>query len=145
MTDEQILQEHPAAWTLIHMFDSGDYSQCSFENHDFSGVTKVVLANAYNRSSETEITDPGAVRQICGFLQEISGTDGESARGYLECKYSLVLYRDEEAVFAIAFGNSNDAVFHYGQYPDGYAVRYRLTGWTVDQIDRFLAEFDKAV
>ena len=145
MTDEQILQEHPAAWTLIHMFDSGDYSQCSFENHDFSGVTKVVLANAYNRSSETEITDPGAVRQICGFLQGISGTDGESARGYLECKYSLVLYRDEEAVFAIAFGNSNDAVFHYGQYPDGYAVRYRLTGWTVDQIDRFLAEFDKAV
>ena len=145
LTDEQIQAEHPAAWAFIHMFDGADYSDCSFAAYDFSGITRAVLTNINNRSTETQITNSEDIEEIISFLRSLTGEDGESSRGYLECNYWLTLYRDEVEVLSIGFGASPGETFHYGVYPDGYATRWHLEDMTSQQVTEFLQQFDSSI
>ena len=121
----------------------------SFRDTDFSQVQSGVLRNMHNGKG-TYITTPEDIQEICAFLRTIRGKDGISSKGYYEGIYTLTLYanpsatqavlKEEAPLFSIGFGDKD--TFHYGDFGDGYPVRYTLQGTTTDKIVEKLATYD---
>ena len=112
-----------------------------FSEQNFSNICSIILTNAHN-GKQTIIEDVESVNAICVFIKSTKGKEGGSAKGYYEGSYSLSLHEDtaEEAVFRIGYGDSD--AFFYGEYGDGYPVRYLLDGMTIDDAISFLQQYD---
>lgn len=116
--------------------------ELSLDSMDFSGITEILLTNCHN-GAVNRIKDPEAIRQITGFLNRVSGGHPESGKGYYEGSYSLALYRGEEEVFSLAFGDSD--CFYTGKGADGYPLRYPLADMTVQgDVIPFFSAFDES-
>lgn len=122
----------------------------SFSDQDFSKVHSIALTNCHN-GKKTYIEDGNSVTEICDFLFNVSGKDGTSAKGYYEGSYALSLYENtsaslaqqenEPAVFSIVFGDLDS--FYYGEYGDGYPVRFALKDISIDEVISFLGGYDE--
>lgn len=111
----------------------------NFAKSDFSAVNSVHLKNLHN--GHTTFLTPDAIPEITAFVQtSVAGKDGVSARGYYEGSYALTFYEDKTEVFSIGFGDTE--TFYYGEYGDGYPVRYTLDGITIDEVTTFLGQYD---
>lgn len=116
-------------------------SDFSFSDLDLSKTTVIRLQNAHNGMS-SYISDPEDVAAIIAFLQNYSGGDVESAKGYYEGSYALSFYESAEADPIASFALGDENVFYYGDYGDGYPCRYHLKGVTVQEIAAFLFPYD---
>lgn len=112
-----------------------------FGSMDFSLVDTIKMTNGHN-GNVTRITDPEAIGQIVQFLKYIRGENGTSAKGYYEGSYSLTLLSGGEEIFAIGFGDS--PAFYYGDFGDGYPVRYELTAVDIQEVIDLLAPFENS-
>lgn len=110
----------------------------NFAKSDFSSVNSIRLTNCHN--GHTTYLTPEAIREVTAFIQALKGKDGISAKGYYEGSYSLTFIEDKEEVFSIGFGDTH--TFHYGDYGDGYPVRYTLDGIGIEEVTKFLAQYD---
>ncbi len=125
--------------------DTGDTKEeptsVSFEDFDFSDVTDIRLDNAHNGKS-TAISDPDAVKSICTWLSNISGSNGRNSKGWhYQGTFALTLMAEDETVFQISFGD--DDVFFYGKYDKNYAMMYDLDR-DIDDVIRFLYRYDES-
>lgn len=127
----------------IHSGDTKekDPSSVSFANFDFSSVTDIKLDNAHNGRS-TAISDPDAVKSICTWLSNISGSNGRNSKGWhYQGSFALTLLAENQEVFQIVFGD--DDVFFYGMYDQNYAVMYDLDR-DMEDVIRFLHRYDES-
>ena len=113
----------------------------SFSDFDLSGTTVIRLQNCHNGMS-SYVTDPEAISEIIAFLQNYSGGDAESGKGYYEGSYALSFYESLDSDPIVSFGFGDENVFYYGDYGDGYPCRYHLKGVTVQEIADFLFPYD---
>ena len=125
--------------------NSGDTKEkptsVSFDDFDFSSVTDIKLDNAHNGRS-TAISNPDAVKSICTWLSNVSGSNGRNSKGWhYQGTFGLTLLAENEEVFQIAFGD--DAVFFYGMYDQNYAVMYDLDR-DMEDVIRFLHRYDES-
>lgn len=115
-------------------------AQQALAEQDLGDITKIVLTNCHN-GQRTVLTDPEALAEIVEFLQRVEGEKPESGRGYYEGSYSVALYRDEEPVLSLGFGDSD--CYYMGDYGDGYPVRRQLVGMTIrGDVIPFFSRFD---
>ena len=110
----------------------------NFAKSDFSTVNSIHLKNIHN--GHTTYLTPEQIREVTAFVQSLTGKNGISSRGYYEGSYSLTFIEDKEEIFSIAFGDT--PTFNYGDYGDGYPVRYQLDTLTIEEITAFLSQFD---
>ena len=113
----------------------------NFTKHDFSAVNSIQLKNLHN-GHLTYLT-PEQIQEVTSFIGSLTGINGISSRGYYEGSYSLTFYEDKNEVFSLAFGDT--PTFHYGDYGDGYPVRYTLDKLTIEEVTTFLSQFDASL
>lgn len=111
----------------------------SFEEYDFTKIDCAVIVNVHTGSC-TYITNQNDINEICDFIKKISGKDGISSKGYYEGTYSLELQENDQTVFEIGFGDN--PVFHFGEYEEGYPVRYSLVDCSIEEITGFFSRFE---
>ena len=111
----------------------------SFSEWNFSNVTMIQITNLHN-GRYSFITEPEDLTKIISFMQDVSGTNAESARGYYEGSYSLKFYSGDTLVYSMGFGDSPS--FFCGDYGDGYPCRYELVELTISEVVAFLSPFD---
>lgn len=111
----------------------------SFSEWNFSNVTMIQITNLHN-GRYSFITEPEDLTKIISFMQDVSGTNAESARGYYEGTYSLKFYSGDTLVYSMGFGDSPS--FFCGDYGDGYPCRYELVELTISEVVAFLSPFD---
>lgn len=117
-------------------------AEAALVDHIPQGITKIALQNAHN-GQYTFIEDTGVITQISDFLRTVTGTGAESGKGYYEGSYSITMYQEEEAVFSMAFGDSD--CFYMGKYGDGYPIRYLLKDITItEDVIPFFSQFDSS-
>lgn len=110
----------------------------NFAKSDFSAVNSIRLTNLHN-GRITYLT-PEQIPEVTAFIGSLTGKNGISSRGYYEGSYSLTFIEDKEEIFSIAFGDT--PTFNYGDYGDGYPVRYQLDNITIEEVTTFLSQFD---
>lgn len=124
--------------------------EISFADTDFSNVNSVLLINLHN-GKQTYIDDAESVEEICDFLRNMKGEKGTSAKSYYEGTYGIALYASESAslavsesetpVFSIGFGDTSS--FYYGEFEDGYPVRYSMTSNIIEEVVSFFKQYDQ--
>lgn len=123
--------------------------EISFADTDFSNVNSILLINLHS-GEQTYIEDTESVEDICHFLRNIKGNKGTSAKGYYEGSYGVALYANASASAAVlesetpivSIGFGDTASFYYGEYEDGYPVRYTLTSIIIEEVITFFKQYD---
>lgn len=129
----------------------GNYTAISFADQPYSEVNSIAIYNGHTGKT-SYINDAKSVRDICGFLSNVSGTNGQSSMGYYDTLHTLTLYHnasaaaavlaEEEPVLTITFGH--DYFVYYGEYGDGYPIRYTLDEINCEDVFLFLQPFEEA-
>lgn len=114
--------------------------QVSFEDADFSAITEVIIYNVRN-GALSSVSEPEKVATVCDFIRGISGIGGISAKGYDAGSYTVYLYSKSGEEYKLMFGDGD--VLCYGDYGDGYPVRYMLEGATSQDVTAFFSEYEK--
>lgn len=122
--------------TSTHWEDNLSVSFAALED---ANIEKVKLVNMHN-GTISWIMDAEDVDSIVAFLQGISGHNGISSRGYYEGSYSVTLVSAEGEETHIGFGDTS--VFNYGDYGDGYPVRYQLEDLSIAAVTEFFGQYD---
>jgi len=113
----------------------------SFKDYDFSQVTSIEVNNLV--SLETYIVgDKVEIERICDFLQTLSGNDGISAKGfYGGGTYRIRLYNGDREIDSIIFYCKDE--FDYGDFGDGYPVRYGNSIPSSREVVDFFCQYDE--
>lgn len=129
----------------------GNYSAISFADQPYSEVNSIAIYNGHTGRT-SYVDESESVKEICGFLSKVRGTNGKSSIGYYDLLHTLVLYRnesaaaavlaEEEPVLTITFGHTY--FVYYGEYGDGYPIRYTLDGINCEDVFLFLNPFEEA-
>ena len=127
----------------------GNYDWISFADHPYWEVNSIVIQNGHTGKT-TYINNPEDVSSICVFLSNITGHTGQSSIGYYDALQTLTFYRNQSAAAAIlaeeppvlevTFGH--DYSIYYGEYGDGYPIRYSLNGIHCEDAFLFLMPFE---
>lgn len=127
----------------------GNYDAISFADFPYSEVNSVVIRNGHTGKT-TYINQQDAVSEICAFLSGVTGHNGQSSIGYYDSLHTLVLYRNESAAAAIlqeeppvlevTFGHNY--FVYYGEYGDGYPIRYTLDVINCEDAFLFLMPYE---
>jgi len=103
---------------------------------------EVLLQNCHNGKT-TRIMDPDSIAAILDFLSTISGNNPVSSKGYYGGSYALTLKSGDDTVFSIVF--ADDDAFFFGDYGNGYPVRYTLADRRIDSVIAFFKQYDSYV
>lgn len=129
----------------------GNYETISFADFPYSQVHSIVIKNGHTGKT-TYLNDTDSVSGICDFLSSVSGRMGQSSIGYYDHLQTLTLYRNESApaailaeeppVMEITFGHNY--FVYYGEYGDGYPIRYTLDGINCEDVFLFLMPYENS-
>lgn len=114
----------------------------SFEDYDFSDVTKVEFYIYLYPENTTVVEDPEDVAEICEFLGALVGVNGGSSEGYYGGTYRVDLYAGDTLKDFFFFEGPDANAFQYGSYDDHYQVRYEMSGLTGEEADAFFAQYE---
>lgn len=127
----------------------GQYDAISFADFPYSEVNSLSIYNGHTGKT-TYINDSDSVSSICDFLSNVSGRIGQSSIGYYDHLQTLTLYRNESAaaailaeeppVLEITFGHNY--FVYYGEYGDGYPIRYTLDGINCEDVFLYLQPYE---
>ena len=112
----------------------------SFESYDFSQVTEVQVNNLVTLETYT-VSEAAEVEKICGFLQTVRSSERISAKGfYGGGTYRVRLYSGEKEIDSIIFYGGDE--FDYGEFGDGYPVKYQTSTPTSREVVDFFCQYD---
>lgn len=127
----------------------GNYDFISFTDFPYSEVHSIAIANGHTGKT-SYINSPEDVSEICDFLRTVTGCIGQSSIGYYDHLQTLTLYRNKSAaaailmeeppVLTITFGHNY--FIYYGEYGDGYPIRYTLEGINCEDAFLFLQPYE---
>lgn len=127
----------------------GKYDTISFADFPYSEVHSLVIRNGHTGKT-TYVSDMDSVSTICNFLSTVTGCIGQSSIGYYDHLQTVTLYRNESApaailaeeppVLELTFGHNY--FVYYGEYGDGYPIRYTLNGINCEDVFFFLMPYE---
>lgn len=126
-------------YATFEICDRGIYSLADMNKRS---VIQIKLQNAHN-GQYTFINDRSDIAEICAFLENVSGVDYGTSKGYYEGTYAVSLqYEDGSEEDSVVFGDSTS--FTYGEGKDGYPIRYEMLSHDIQDVVAFFSQYDSS-
>ncbi len=126
-------------YATFEICDRGIYSLADMNKRS---VTRIKLQNAHN-GQYTFLEDETDIAEICAFLEDVSGVDYGTSRGYYEGTYAVTLqFGDGSEEESVVFGDSTS--FTYGEGEDGYPIRYEMLSHDIRDVVAFFSYYDSS-
>lgn len=126
-------------YATFEICDRGIFSLADLRKRN---ITRIKLQNAHN-GQYTFLEDGEDIADICAFLQDVSGVDYGTSKGYYEGTYAVSLqYEDGSEEDSVVFGDSTS--FTYGEGEDGYPIRYEMLSHDILDVVAFFSQYDSS-